>query len=112
MEKKFDLNVAHIPKELKLIFEIINKEDVDSLQASVKESFNNIDWDLFIELAMHHRIYPLLSTEFKKIAVDFVPSYVIQIIEQAYKRNTFYMLHLASVMEQVCKLFNESKINI
>ena len=33
MENKFDLNVAHIPKELKLLFEIINREDVDSLQA-------------------------------------------------------------------------------
>ena len=72
MEKNFDLNVAHIPKELKLIFEIVNREDVDSFKAIVKESFNNIDWDLFIDLAMHHRIYPLLSPKFKKIAVDFV----------------------------------------
>ena len=27
---------------------------------------NNIDWDLFLELAMHHRLYPLLSGKLKR----------------------------------------------
>ena len=27
----------------------------------------DIDWNLFLELAMHHRIYPLLYSKLKKI---------------------------------------------
>ena len=35
-------------------------------KASIKNSLNNIDWNLFIELAMHHRIYPLFITKLKR----------------------------------------------
>ena len=39
MEKNFDLNVAFVPNELKVILEIINREDVESLQSSMKVTY-------------------------------------------------------------------------
>ena len=65
MEKEFNLNMAKISKELKLIMEILNSDNVENVQARIKESNNQIDWNLFLELAMHHRIYPLLANKLK-----------------------------------------------
>ena len=37
---------------------------------------------------------------------------VVEVIKQQYKKNTFQMLHLSSVMNQVCILLNENNINL
>jgi hypothetical protein len=110
MENNFSLNIAQIPKELKLILEIINMKKVDGNQANFKEWFKDIEWKLFLELAMHHRVYPLLFTKFKKIDEYLVPSFVIKTINQAYKNNTFHMLQLSGEMEELCKLFDKHQI--
>ena len=110
MEKNFDLNVAFVPNELKLILEIINREDIESIQPSMKENFYDIDWDLFFDLAMHHRLYPLLFRKLKQIDRDLIPQDILRSLEQQYRKNTFGMLHLSGEMEQVCKVLNENQI--
>ena len=110
MEKKFDLNVADIPNELKLILEIINRENVEDLKSIIKEKVNHINWDLFLELAMHHRLYPLLFGKLKQIDNDVIPQYTLQSLNQLYKNNTFRMLHLSSELEQICRVLNENQI--
>ena len=43
---------------------------------------NIIDWNLFIELALHHRVYPLLYAKIKSVPNELVPKFVIQVIER------------------------------
>lgn len=112
MENNFSLNISQIPMELKLIMEILNMEDVEINQADLKEWLKDTNWELFLELTMHHRVYPLLYSKLKKMDKGLIPPYVVQTISQTYMMNTYHMLHFSSVMEQVGKLFANKKIRL
>ena len=43
-----------------------------------KEWFIHIDWDKFLELAMHHRIYSIIYPKMKEIDEKLIPAYVMQ----------------------------------
>jgi hypothetical protein len=111
MDNKFSLNIDTIPKELKLILKLINSEG-SSHFVEINKEFQDVDWKLFLEFAMHHRLYPLLYGKLKKIKTNLIPPYVEQILGNEYKRNTFEMLHLSGEMERVNKIFNENQIRM
>ncbi|MCJ8009111.1 nucleotidyltransferase family protein [Lederbergia wuyishanensis] len=105
MNVTHELNMSKIPNELKLLLEIIKSEsEVDN------EHFSKPDWDLFLELALHHRLYPLLYTKIAKLDYSWIPKKVIKSLHIYYQQNTFRMLHLSGEMEKLCKLFTENKI--
>ncbi|WHY61138.1 nucleotidyltransferase domain-containing protein [Cytobacillus firmus] len=112
MEDNFSLEVKHIPKELKFILEIIKKEDVKELQSYLKEWLKDIDWNLFLELTIHHRVYPLLLEKLKMIDQSLIPANVMKSITNLYKMNTLQMLHFSCEMEQVCKMFDKHQIRL
>lgn len=58
MDTGCNLDLSHLPKELKLLLEIIKKEDKE-IQTIQKDWFIDIDWNKFVKLALHHRMYPL-----------------------------------------------------
>ena len=107
MDNKFDLDLALIPKELKILLQLIVTEADEQLN---KEDFSQLDWNSFIELAIHHRIYPLLYSKLKNISTELIPNEVVQIISNKCKQNTFHMLFLSGEMEQINKLCNENRI--
>ncbi|MDF0727751.1 nucleotidyltransferase family protein [Cytobacillus sp. S13-E01] len=107
MAKSFTLNLNQIPKELKLIMEIIKYNHNIN-----KEYYEDIDWNKFLELAIHHRVYPILYPTIKKIDNKVIPSYVIQKLSEVYKSNIFQMLHLSSEISQVSKLFKKEGVNL
>ncbi|MFC3884762.1 nucleotidyltransferase family protein [Bacillus songklensis] len=105
------LDLEYVPKELRLLLQVIKRENGDKVHKSM-ELTSAIDWGLFLAMAMHHRTYPLLNAEFKIMENELIPPYVIQVINQAYKKNTFLMLHLSAEMEQLSKLFYENQIRL
>lgn len=110
MDKSFNLDLDLIPKELKLLLEIIKTENEDIYGSFIRESFKDIDWKLFLQLVMHHRVYPVIYSKLKKIDEKLIPQHVIQTLYQEYKKNTFQMLLLCREMEQLSKLFTENQI--
>ncbi len=106
MNKHIDLNVTNISKELKLILEIVKSENDDIS----KDWYVDIDWDLFLQLALHHRLYPLIYTKIMKMEGSRIPSHISQTLYNYYQKNTFRMLHLCGEMEKLGKLFNENEI--
>jgi hypothetical protein len=110
MYNDYGFDLIHVPKELKLQFEIISKSNNEELKAIDKEWLANIDWDKFLELAMHHRVYSLLYPKMKEMDERFIPAYVIQTLHRNFKLNTFQMLHLSAEMQQISKWFTENEI--
>ncbi len=101
-----DLNVEKMSNELRLIFDVL-KIDHNINQ----QSFTTIDWNVFIELAMHHRVYPVLYGKLKSLAKDIdIPTFVMETLHEQYKRNTFQMLHFSAEMEYVSQLLTEHQI--
>ncbi|WP_338789130.1 nucleotidyltransferase family protein [Metabacillus sp. FJAT-53654] len=112
MVNQFNLDLANVPRELRLILELLKRNNHEFIEANKSELFADIDWNLFIEQAKHHRVYPVLHSTFKGISENLIPSFVIQKLSLDYKRNTFNMLQLSAEMEQISKIFTEDKIRL
>ncbi|MBX9954122.1 nucleotidyltransferase family protein [Peribacillus simplex] len=109
MENRYSHDLELMPKELTLLYEILNTNE-DSSQLNRNELLIGIHWDQFLQLAMHHRVYPLIYSKIKNIDNKGIPPYVIETLYKEYKKNTFEMLKLSGEMEQVSKLFSENNI--
>ena len=107
MENKTGPDLTRLPKELRLLIKFISMESLEHLK---QEDVYGIDWNLFIELALHHRIYPLLYSKLQKIETNVIPDHVIQIVSKICKQNTFQMLYLIREMEQINQLGNDHDI--
>lgn len=111
MDTGCNLDLSHLPKELKLLLEIIKKEDKE-IQTIPKDWFIDIDWNKFLKLALHHRMYAFIYTKMKNIDKQLIPSHVVQVLSTYFKRNTFHMLHLSGEMGKISKLFAENQLRL
>ncbi len=103
----FRLDKSNIPKELGTILSLIGDKQSD---LEPKELFKDIDWELFIDLSLHHRVYPLLFSKLQSQELGIIPKHVSETITYYYKRNVFTMLHFCREMEAVAKLFAKNEI--
>lgn len=112
MEKDFGLNVEFMSKELKLLFAILKLQDDETVQTYSNEWFSDIDWEVFLEQAVHHRVYPVIYQKLKQVDAELIPSHIVQTLNRKYKKNTFQMLYLSAEMERINKLCNENEIRM
>ncbi|MDO7488045.1 nucleotidyltransferase family protein [Peribacillus frigoritolerans] len=87
------LDLSMIPKELVILLEIITMDNEDGIESFNDELLNDINWDLFLRLAMYHRVYPILYSKLKKINKALVPPHVFQTLYQEYKKICFKCLN-------------------
>lgn len=112
MEKDFGLNVEFMSKELKLLFAILKLKDDETMQTYSNEWFSDIDWELFLEQSVHHRVYPVIYQKLKQVDEEIIPSHIVQSLNRKYKKNTFQMLYLSAEMERINKICNENEIRM
>ena len=112
MKKNLNLNLNRVPIELQMILMILKTEDTKKLIDTQSDKFNKINWELFLQQAFHHRIYPLLYIKLKNINNTIVPSYVKEVLLKEYKRNTFEMLYLSREMENLNSLFFKKNLRV
>lgn len=112
MNNNCSLNLSHVPKELKLQLEIIKASNSKEIETINRQWFENINWNQFLKLAMHHRIYPSLYPKMKKIDEELIPLYVIQELRRKFQNNTLNMLYLSREMGEVSRIFTENQIRI
>ncbi|MFD6210705.1 nucleotidyltransferase family protein [Peribacillus sp. NPDC060253] len=111
MDNNYTLDLSSLSKELRLLLEILKTEDYDSV-GLLKKELIDINWGEFLQLAMHHRVYPLIYTKLKKADDNRIPPYIIQTLYKEFKKNTLQMLLLSGEMEQVSELFTENQIRL
>ncbi|ULM95680.1 nucleotidyltransferase family protein [Peribacillus frigoritolerans] len=111
MDNNYTLDLSSLSKELRLLLEILKTEDYDSVGLVKKELYIDIDWGEFLQLAMHHRVYPIIYSKMKKTE-NRIPQHVIQTLYKEFKKNTFKMLLLSGEMEQVSELFTKNQVRI
>lgn len=112
MSRNFNLDLSRIPRELILLLEFLKTDDCTELLISSDRLFNNIDWNKFLDLAQHHRVYSVIYPKIKVMNESIVPTFVIQALKRQYQKNTFQMLHLSAEMEKVSRLFSENEIRV
>lgn len=112
MDNNFSLNLKHISKELSCMLELLKESDEQSCQISMEYIVKDVNWNLFIELSIHHRLFPMLYSKLKKVNTSIVPPNVIKTLKRYYKQNTFQMLHLSAEMDIVNQLFSQREIRL
>ncbi|EEK77890.1 nucleotidyltransferase domain-containing protein [Bacillus cereus] len=112
MRNSYELDLNNINKELQLQLEIIRRKNIFELKEMGKDLFEDIDWDTFLALAIHHRVYAYIYPKLKLLSSEYVPSHVTQILQKYYKMNTFQMLYLSGEIERIGKLFHENNIRL
>ncbi|WP_419881708.1 nucleotidyltransferase family protein [Peribacillus sp. B-H-3] len=112
MENNFNLENELFPNELKLLLEILAIEKEEEYDYFSNYSFREIDWKLFLQLVMHHRVYPIIYLKLKTLDEKIIPQFVILTLYKEYQKNTYSMLALCREMEQISNLFTENHIPI
>jgi len=108
MNQQIGINLGSIPMELRVILELLKRDNERNIELNRKQWFKDIDWSLFLELANHHRVYPVLYPKLKNLAE--VPKHVTQSLFLQYRSNTFRMLQLSAEMEELSYLFIKNEI--
>ncbi|MGG1629479.1 nucleotidyltransferase domain-containing protein [Rossellomorea sp. NRS-1567] len=106
MTPKQRLNLSGIPNELLLIIDILKHDKLQENRFRV----SSVDWEEFVRLVKHHRVYPQVYIKLVEYPITFIPDYVMKILKQLYQKNTFHMLHLSGAMVKVSQLFSDNSI--
>ncbi|NOV00218.1 nucleotidyltransferase domain-containing protein [Paenibacillus planticolens] len=101
MDNDFRLDEGPFSKELSLLLSFMRNDPAE---------ITEIDWDKFLELARHHRVYSILYNYLRKVDHVRIPPQVRQTLKKEYQSNTFDMLRLSAQMEELCKLFSDTDI--
>lgn len=101
MTENLNLDLSQVPKEFKLILEFLNFKNTEQIEKVMNESNTDYDWELFQELALHHRIFPLIYCALKKLDKELIPSDIMRTLYQYYKNNTLKILKFALEMEEL-----------
>ena len=112
LDLNLNLDMSALPKELNLLLHFMKRESGKTVFSRHEELFSEINWDVFLKLTHHHRIYPYIYSRLKEIDPKWIPAKVVQEVCHGYQKNTFHMLRLSGEMDQLCKLFIHNKIDV
>ena len=105
MTKGFSLDVSALPDGLNALLAFLRTDGVSGECPPAWETFRDIDWNRFVELVMHHRVYPQVYARWK--GCERIPADVRQTLRQAYETNVFQMLRLGAELERVCRALED-----
>ncbi|CAH1207765.1 hypothetical protein PAECIP111891_03093 [Paenibacillus allorhizoplanae] len=106
VDTDFRLDVSQFPKELKVLLMLITSgQNGEECTAIPQDWLEELDWDLFLQLTLHHRVYPDLYRKLQDKKEMGVPAFVLEALRKQYQINAFQMLHLSAEMEQLSKSF-------
>lgn len=103
------LDVNSLPREVRLLLLLIQKGTEDTLLDNI---ILDINWDLFLQMARHHRVYPVIYLKLKNNYQKMVPYNILEALRKDYYINTIRMLHLSREMEQICKTFSNNDLRL
>lgn len=102
------MDTTSVPQELQLLLLLMAGNNESIL---LDCDYSEIDWDYFLELTRHHRLYPIAYVKLNKLKTDRIPSDVLKVLQREYKKNTFRMLQLCVEMEYAVTILNDCGID-
>lgn len=99
------LDVNNIPKEVRLLLDLINDQNDTYTITS-----NQINWNSFLQNSLHHRLYPRVYTKLKQHDLSHLSTSLKEQLAYLYKQNTFKMMQLSGEMAIINNLLSEKNI--
>lgn len=112
MKMEAVLHTGDFSQELQLLLAFLEIEEGTEWSYELWELMKDVDWQAFIELARHHRVFPTINRKLQEQRPIRVPAFVISMFQKDYYRNTLQMLALSGEMEQLASLFQGADIRV
>ncbi len=97
-------------QELRLLLALLEADSRDGLSFEHWELLQGVDWNGFIELARHHRVFPTIHLKLQELKLGHIPPFVKELFQRDYYRNTLQMLALSGEMEGLAKELAEADV--
>ncbi len=97
-------------RELRLLLALVGLDNNPSLPSELLDSTPHWDWDDFLRLVVHHRVYPAVYLSLKRLSHPAIPPSVMQALFAEYRRNSFMMLQLCGELQRVGQCFEQQGI--
>lgn len=108
IEDAVKLDLSDISKELSFLLYLLRNNTHEEIL--IKQYASDIDWDMFMKLTLHHRVYPLVYLRLKGVDASLIPSEVMASLQQHYHNNVMKMLHLSREMSQLCEALKDTGV--
>ncbi|MGO4787363.1 nucleotidyltransferase family protein [Paenibacillus sp. 2KB_20] len=108
IEDAVKLDLSDISKELSFLLYLLRNNTHEEIL--IKQYASDIDWDMFMKLALHHRVYPLVYLRLKGVDASLIPFEVMASLQQHYHSNVMKMLHLSREMSQLCEALKDTGV--
>jgi hypothetical protein len=99
------------PEELKVMIELL-RDKRNPAVCPMRQPSDGFDWQRFAELAVHHRVHPLIVRRLKQDVRADIPQPILERLEAQCRRNTFRMLQLSGETSRIAGLFRDRDIRV
>lgn len=103
-------DIDQISNELSLLLFLLHTSDDEIKIDENRSVFSDINWNDFIQLTIHHRVFPIIYNRVRKINPEYIPKQVINALRFQYQKNVFRMLQLSGETEQLSRVFTDQNI--
>jgi len=104
------INAETFPTDMKLLLAFLSADGPEDISERHGELLRGADWNRFIELARHHRVFPTINRKLQGLAAPAVPAFLVGLFKRDYYRNTLQMLALSGEIEQLAKQLGDQGI--
>ncbi|WP_148449242.1 nucleotidyltransferase family protein, partial [Paenibacillus ihuae] len=101
MTDRYTLDKGSLSKEILLLLAFLTTDSIDELAQRSPERFAEINWEQFVRLTLHHRVYPFIYPKLSRMQNELVPALVSERLQREYRRNTVQMLQLSGEMGRI-----------
>ncbi|MFD1957530.1 nucleotidyltransferase family protein [Paenibacillus thailandensis] len=99
MNKAVNIDVSRLSGEMAFLLLLL--QDAASLDEETARGYASaLDWNAFVELALHHRVYPAVYLKLNSLA-SIVPADTMETLRYHHHSNTFKMLELTKEMSRI-----------
>jgi len=110
MIKAEKIDLSDISNELSFMLFILR--DVQVLdEKTIREYTSNMKWNSFLQLTLHHRVYPIVYLKLNQINSSLIPADVMVRLRYHYNSNIIKMMQLTKEMNKICSKLSDSGID-
>lgn len=109
MMKAEKIDLSDISNELSFMLFILR--DVQVLdEKRIREYTSNMKWNSFLQLTLHHRVYPIVYLKLNQINSSLVPAGIMERLRYHYNSNILKMMQLTKEMSKICGKLSDNGI--
>jgi hypothetical protein len=109
MIKAENIDLSDISNELSFMLFILR--DVQELDENrIREYTSNLKWDSFLQLTLHHRVYPIVYLKLNQIGSSLIPADIMENLRYQYNSNILKMMQLTKEMNNICGKLSDNGI--